>query len=135
MNYKIYIISIVTWGLFFGAGIVNKLQAQQDSQYTQYMYNTTSINPAYAGNREVLSINSLYRTQWVGLEGGPKTLSFSINTPIGDSPMGIGLSVVQDQIGPANETFAAVDFSYSIKTSNYTTLCFGLKGYNWQEST
>ena len=55
---------------------------QQDPQYTQYMYNPTSINPAYAGSRGSLSIFGHYRTQWVGLEGAPKTASVSINTCI-----------------------------------------------------
>ena len=56
----------------------NTVYAQQDSQYTQYMYNTVIINPAYAGNRGVLSINSFYRTQWIGIEGAPKTISLSL---------------------------------------------------------
>ena len=54
--------------------------AQQDAQYTQYMYNTININPAYAGSRGALSIFGLYRTQWVGLDGAPETSSFSVNT-------------------------------------------------------
>jgi type IX secretion system PorP/SprF family membrane protein len=75
-----------------------------------------------------LSINSFYRAQWVGLEGAPKTISLSINTPVGRRGVGLGLSVVQDEIGPAKETFAAVDFSYTINTSEKTKLSFGLKG-------
>ena len=54
---------------------------QQDAQYTQYMYNTISVNPGYAGSRDVLSLTGLYRTQWVGLEGAPKTMTFSGHTP------------------------------------------------------
>jgi type IX secretion system PorP/SprF family membrane protein len=74
--------------------------AQQDAQFTQYMYNTININPAYAGSRGALSIFGLYRTQWVGLDGAPETSSFSINTPINNSNLGIGASLVNDKIGP-----------------------------------
>lgn len=102
--------------------------AQQDSQYTQYMYNTININPAYAGSREVLSIFGLHRSQWIGLDGAPTTNAFSINTPIGDSSFGVGLSFVQDRIGPANESAISADLSYFIQMSDNYKLAFGLKG-------
>ncbi|MTH15332.1 type IX secretion system membrane protein PorP/SprF [Flavobacterium sp. LC2016-01] len=102
--------------------------AQQDSQYTQYMYNTININPAYAGSRGALSIFGLYRTQWVGLDGAPETSSFSINTPINNSNLGIGGSVVNDKIGPTNENNISVDVSYTIQTSANWKLSFGIKG-------
>lgn len=102
--------------------------AQQDSQYTQYMYNTVNINPAYAGSREVLSIFGLHRTQWVGLDGAPVTNAFSVNTPIGDSSFGIGLSFVNDRIGPSNESLISADLSYYIPMSDNYKLAFGLKG-------
>lgn len=102
--------------------------AQQDPQYTQYMYNTEVINPAYAGNREVLSVGLLLRTQWVGLEGAPKTGTLTVSSPIGlMDNMGLGLSIVSDQIGPAVESNVNVDFSYGVKTSENTKLSFGLK--------
>src|SRR5690606_12954190 len=77
--------------------------AQQDSQYTQYMYNTININPAYAGSRDAVSIFLLHRTQWVGLDGAPVTNNVSLHTPIGDSNFGVGLSFVNDRIGPTTE--------------------------------
>lgn len=101
--------------------------AQQDSQYTQYMYNTIVVNPAYAGSREAMSIFALHRTQWVGLDGAPVTNNFSIHTPINGSNVGLGLSVVNDKIGPSDENNIAVDFSYSIRTSERYQLSFGLK--------
>lgn len=101
--------------------------AQQDAQYTQYMYNTIVINPAYAGSREAMSIFALHRTQWVGLDGAPVTNNFSIHTPINGSNVGLGLSVVNDKIGPSDENNIAIDFSYSIKTSDRYKLSFGLK--------
>lgn len=101
--------------------------AQQDSQYTQYMYNTIVVNPAYAGSRDAMSIFALHRTQWVGLDGAPVTNNFSIHTPINGSNVGLGLSVVNDRIGPSDENNIAVDFSYTIKTSERYKLSFGLK--------
>jgi len=101
--------------------------AQQDSQYTQYMYNTIVINPAYAGSREAMSIFALHRTQWVGLDGAPVTNNISVHTPINGSNVGLGLSVVNDRIGPSDENNIAVDFSYSIRASDRYKLSFGLK--------
>lgn len=104
------------------------IHAQQDSQFTQYMYNTININPAYAGSRGALSIFALHRTQWVGLDGAPVTNTASINTPINGSNIGLGVSVVNDRIGPSTENNISVDFSYSIPASDTYKLSFGLKG-------
>jgi type IX secretion system PorP/SprF family membrane protein len=101
--------------------------AQQDAQYTQYMYNTININPAYAGSREVLSIFGLHRTQWVGLDGAPVTNAFSLNTPIKNSNIGLGLSFINDRIGPSDENSISADVSYSIPTSENFKLSFGIK--------
>lgn len=101
--------------------------AQQDAQFTQYMYNTININPAYAGSRGALSIFGLYRTQWVGLDGAPETSSFSVNTPINNSNLGLGVSLVNDKIGPTNENNFSVDLSYTIPTSPDFKLSFGIK--------
>ena len=104
-----------------------QLNAQQDPQYTQYMYNMNIINPAYTGTTEGLAVGALYRSQWVGLDGGPETFTFNIHSPVGKQ-VGLGLSVISDQIGPVNETNAYVDFSYTIPVGNTTKLAFGLKG-------
>lgn len=106
-------------------GIVS--YAQQDAQFTQYMYNTININPAYAGSRGFMSLFALHRTQWVGLDGAPVTNSFSINTPIGNSKIGVGISFLNDRIGPTNENEISADVSYSIRTSESFRLSFGLK--------
>ena len=102
--------------------------AQQDSQYTQYMYNTINVNPAYAGSRGVMSIFGLHRTQWVGLDGAPVTNTASINTPISNSNLGLGVSFVNDRIGPTNENTISADLSYTINTSETYKLSFGVKG-------
>ncbi|WP_299441744.1 type IX secretion system membrane protein PorP/SprF [uncultured Aquimarina sp.] len=102
--------------------------SQQDAQYTQYMYNTISVNPAYAGSRGVMSITGLHRSQWVGLDGAPRTQTLSLNTPFGENNrVGLGLSIVNDEIGPTNETYFDIDFSYTIPTSDRGKLSFGLK--------
>ena len=103
-------------------------RAQQDSQFTQYMYNTSSFNPAYAGSRESLSFIGLYRSQWVGLDGAPKTMDFSAHSPIGEQGVGVGLGFTSDQIGPTIESRIAADFSYTIFLARYTKLAFGIKG-------
>ena len=101
--------------------------AQQDSQYTQYMYNTIAINPAYAGSRGALSVFGLYRTQWVGLDGAPETSTFSVNTPLSNSNLGLGVSLVNDKIGPTNENTLSADLSYTVPTSETFKLSFGIK--------
>jgi type IX secretion system PorP/SprF family membrane protein len=101
---------------------------QQDAQYTQYMYNTINVNPAYAGSRGVMSIFGLHRSQWVGLDGAPVTNAVSINTPINGTNLGIGVSIVNDRIGPSDENNIALDVSYTIHTSERYKLSFGIKG-------
>jgi type IX secretion system PorP/SprF family membrane protein len=101
--------------------------AQQDAQFTQYMYNTININPAYAGSRGALSIFALHRTQWVGLDGAPVTNTVSMNTPLNDSNLGLGVSVVNDRIGPLTENAISADLSYSMQTSETWKLSFGIK--------
>lgn len=105
----------------------SELFSQQDAQYTQYMYNTVAINPAYAGNRGVLSIVGLHRSQWVGLDGAPRSFTLSANSPISTGRVGMGGTIVRDEIGPTEETTLSLDFSYTIPTSEKGKLSFGLK--------
>ncbi|MFE3872750.1 type IX secretion system membrane protein PorP/SprF [Flavobacterium sp. ZS1P70] len=101
--------------------------AQQDAQFTQYMYNTININPAYAGSRGALSIFALHRTQWVGLEGAPVSNAVSINTPLNSNNLGLGVSVINDKIGPTHENIISADLSYTVPTSETFKLSFGVK--------
>ncbi|MBM1107960.1 type IX secretion system membrane protein PorP/SprF [Aurantibacter crassamenti] len=103
------------------------LYAQQDAQYTQYMYNTVSVNPGYAGSRGHMSIAALHRSQWLGLEGAPITQTLNLHTPIGYRGVGLGFSIVNDKIGPTSETNFDIDFSYTIYTSREGRLSFGFK--------
>lgn len=102
--------------------------SQQDSQYTQYMYNTVNVNPAYAGSRETFNVFLLHRNQWVGLDGAPVTNNVSLNTPLGDSNFGLGFSVVNDKIGPATENQISADLAYFIQVSENYKLSLGMKG-------
>ncbi|WP_396633953.1 type IX secretion system membrane protein PorP/SprF [Maribacter sp. R86514] len=121
MNKYFLAIIITVTGLFMG-------HAQQDAQYTQYMYNTISVNPAYAGSRGVLSIAALHRSQWVGLDGAPTTQTLNFHTPVSEH-VGLGLSVVNDEIGNGTnqDTYIDAAFSYTVNTSEEGKLSFGLK--------
>lgn len=99
---------------------------QQDPQYTQYMYNMNILNPAYAGSKGVTSIGILGRTQWVGVDGAPKTATLSINGPVGKN-VGLGFSVIHDEIGPVKEDNVYADFSYTLNLSDENKLAFGIK--------
>lgn len=110
------------------AFILQSMYSQQDSQYTQYMYNTPLVNPAYAGSRETITAFLLHRNQWVGLDGAPVTNNFSINMPVGDSNFGVGLNFVNDEIGPVSENEISADLAYFIQVSENYKLSLGLKG-------
>ena len=102
--------------------------AQQLPQFTQYMYNTIAVNPAYAGSRDALSIVALNRNQWAGFDGGPQTQTLSIHSPLRNEKVGLGLSLINDKSGYENFTYVYADFSYTIKASEEVDLSFGIKG-------
>ena len=101
-------------------------KAQQDPQYTQYMYTMNVVNPAYAGSKESISGGLLYRAQWVDIEGAPKTGTLSISSPVGKN-VGLGLSAISDKIGPVEETNVYGDFSYTLNLGGEHRLALGLK--------
>ncbi len=104
-------------------------RAQQDSQYTQYIYNTMSVNPAYTGSRGRLSVLALYRNQWVGFPGAPKTLNLSASSPVGESrQVGLGVEFINDELGPSVFNKVAANFSYVIPFEAGFYMAFGLKG-------
>ncbi|WP_196895802.1 PorP/SprF family type IX secretion system membrane protein [Aureivirga marina] len=107
--------------------------AQQDPQYTQYYYNMNVVNPAYAGSSGDFSVGILGRTQWVGMEGAPRTATVVVQSPVGDR-VGLGFSGVYDQIGPVKETNLYGDFSYTLFLSDEVKLALGLKaGVTFQD--
>src|SRR6218665_558866 len=91
---------MLAWGLSIGF----QANAQQEVMYSQYMFNTLAINPSYAGSRDVLSLTALGRYQWIGVPGSPNTHSFSLDMPIKNEKMGLGLTAFNDAIGIANNT-------------------------------
>lgn len=125
MNKKNILFSILFLVLVF-QGIF----AQQDAQYTQYMFNTLSVNPAYAGSRGQLTFAGLYRSQWVGLDGAPETFTLNLHSPIRNSRLGYGVSVVNDNIGDGvvQETYLDFVLSYTLDVAQDAKLSFGLKG-------
>lgn len=116
------------WLVSLGLLGITQTYGQQDPQYTQYMYNHSNINPAYAGSREGVHIFGLYRTQWVGLEGAPKTATLSVNTPLGESGLGLGVNFTNDHLGVMDDNTLSVDLSYAIDLNYRYKLAFGLKG-------
>jgi type IX secretion system PorP/SprF family membrane protein len=114
------LLSLTLWSL--------QSMAQQDPQFTQYMYNMSVINPAYATAEEgILNLGGLYRTQWVGLEGAPKTGTFFAHTPVNDK-IELGLSFTNDNIGDiVNENNIYADFAYVLPVGLESKLSLGLK--------
>ena len=106
--------------------ISNISMAQQDPQYTQYMYNMSLMNPAYSGSKESLSTGILYRKQWVQIEDAPTTATFFGHLPVNEN-IGAGMSLNSDKIGPVNETNIYGDISYTLKLGGEHKLSFGIK--------
>ncbi len=102
--------------------------AQQLPQFTQYVYNTMSINPAYAGSRETLNVTALHRNQWAGIEGNPTTSTLSIHTPIKFSDLAVGLSYINDNLGFEKTNYVYADISYTVPLSAEVNMAVGLKG-------
>ena len=100
--------------------------AQQDPQYTQYMYNMNVVNPAYAGSKDNFSFGFLYRQQWSGLDGAPETFTGFGHTRVGDK-VGLGLSVISDKLGPIQENNIYADFAYTLNLGGEHRLALGLK--------
>jgi type IX secretion system PorP/SprF family membrane protein len=101
--------------------------AQQDPMYTQFFSNKIVVNPAYAGTRNAVSLVGLYRNQWTGFDGAPKTTTLSLHAPIRSWNSGIGLSLIYDQIGIQRSYDVKLAYAYHLKTS-IGTLSFGLDG-------
>jgi len=117
---KVYLIILILF-------VASPAFSQQLPQFTQYMYNTISINPAYAGSRDAISLTALNRNQWAGVDGAPVTQTFSINSPLSNDRIGLGLSLINDEIGDESTTFIYGDFSYRVDLSAEVTLRLGLK--------
>ncbi len=102
--------------------------AQQDPMYTQYMFNTQTINPAYAGTWESLGFMALGRHQWTGWDGAPRTYTFTMQAPLKNERVALGLNVINDKLGYEKRFYLFADYSYLVPISEKTNLRFGLKG-------
>jgi len=117
--------------LFFLALVLasaTTLRAQQDHHYTQFMYNKLLINPAYAGAREVPSLTAIYRNQWIGFKGAPKSILASLNSPLFSKRQGVGLTLSNQTIGLQRDFFASLAYSYDVIASKKFSLRVGLNG-------
>ncbi|MGM0648484.1 MAG: PorP/SprF family type IX secretion system membrane protein [Bacteroidota bacterium] len=117
----------ISLGLVLILGYLS-LEAQQMSMYTHYMYNTLVVNPAYAGSRDALTVTALNRKQWVNFKGAPLTQTVSMHAPVISKHIGLGMSVMNDRIGPTNNTTAFVDFAFIMRLTDKSKLALGLSG-------
>ena len=121
---------VLKYLIFVGILLASALvKAQQDPQYTNYMYNMSVINPAYATDTpEIINFGGFYRSQWVGAVGAPKTASIFAHVPLSEK-IQMGLSFQNDEIGDVvNENNIYVDFAYILPVSDKNKISFGLKG-------
>ncbi|HSI89611.1 MAG TPA: type IX secretion system membrane protein PorP/SprF [Adhaeribacter sp.] len=116
---------VIILGLWLTAGLA---VAQQSAQYTQYIFNGLVINPAYAGSKEIWSLNAIYRDQWTGLEGAPKTQTFSADGSLKQNKLGIGMQVINDRLGAQGQLSALVSGAVRMQVSENGKLSFGLAG-------
>ena len=120
---------------------LSTINAQQDPQFTQYMFNTMIVNPAYAGSKGHTVFTALGRTQWNSIPGAPKTQSLSYDSPIGYAGLGLGINIMNDEIGPSSELYFDGNLSYTIETGMEGNLAFGLRlggrqlRIDWSEAT
>lgn len=116
---KVLVISTLLWSsVTFG---------QQQVQFTQYMYNTMSINPAYTGTGTKLEAYAIHRSQWLGISGAPSTQNFGVQGAI-NNKLGLGLSVVNDKIGPSNQVYVNASAAVRLKLAQKVNLSIGLNG-------
>lgn len=119
-SYKIFLLAV----MMFTASAQN-IFAQQDPGYSQYMFNTLLINPAYAGNRDVLNLSALYRQQWVNIDGAPRTFTFAADGPIFNEKVGLGLISTFDKVGYTSVTSVMGQVAYRLRFTQKGTLSFG----------
>lgn len=110
--------------LFFST--ITYSHAQREPQYTQYMYNIGSFNPAYVGTVENPEIAGTYRAQWASVPGAPRTMRFGVNLPFANKKNGLGLNIINDELGPSVQTYFDISYSFQVNISDNTKLSFGV---------
>lgn len=112
--------------IFFVAAF-SMVRAQQDAAYSMYMFNGLFLNPAYAGSSEAISVMAIYRHQWAGLEGAPKTVNASVHTPFRRDQYAIGLTLTNDRLGLTNQFSVTPAFAYRLRLKGDNRLAFGVQ--------
>jgi len=102
------------------------LIAQQDPQFTQFMYDRLSINPGFAGSQDAICATAIGRQQWTGFTGQPNTYLLNLSAPIKSIKSGVGLSMFYDEIGPQNTFNLRLHYAYHLKISGATKLGLGV---------
>lgn len=100
--------------------------AQQELLSTQWAYNKLTVNPAYAGGKDMFSARALHRQQWVGIDGRPVTTIINAHSPLLNNRMGLGLSYAHDKLGVVSSNHLALSYAYRLPFRNETTLSFGV---------
>lgn len=108
------------------SGLTFTAKAQQDAMYSQYMFNTLAINPAYAGSRNVVSATALYRNQWTGIDGAPKTGTITVDAPVLNKKLGLGVQLFTDKLGIMQTNGATLSAAYRIRMDK-GSLSFGIQ--------
>ncbi|MCO5258526.1 MAG: type IX secretion system membrane protein PorP/SprF [Crocinitomicaceae bacterium] len=122
-------IKLLSLSVIMATCLLNYSYSQQEAQFSQYMDNMLYYNPAYAGSRNMMNISALHRQQWAGFKGAPMSTTFSLHTPLRYENIGLGFSLLNDNVGPTNSTWFNLDFSYSLKFKKHNgRLSFGVKG-------
>ena len=103
-------------------------KAQQDPMYTQYMFNQQTINPAYAGTWESVGFMVLGRNQWAGIDDAPQTYTFTVQAPLKNERVALGLNVIDDKVGYEKRFYMFADYSYLVPLNEKINLRLGLKG-------
>lgn len=117
----------IIWAIFLNLFFYGQSIAQQNPEYTQYMYNTMMVNPGYTGSTGLLEANLLLRKQWVNIEGSPKTGTLGVHFPLSNKKIGLGFNIISDDLGPSSEQTFAGNISYSINLNEETKLALGIK--------
>ena len=117
---KLILIALISLATF-------DLSAQQEAMFTHYSFNTLAVNSGYAGSRDALTVTGLHRSQWINFPGAPVTQTITVHAPVANEKLGLGLSLLRDQIGPTTQTGINADFAYKIQVGEKGKLAFGLK--------
>lgn len=112
---------------FIVLGLCNLVMAQQEALYTQYMYNTMMVNPAYTGSSNLTEVFALHRNQWINFEGAPKTYNFALSVPLQDTNFALGINFMNESIGPTFSNNIAISAAYQLPISENYKLAFGLQ--------